>query len=375
MVAISPYLFVFAGIFLSIHFRRGRVCLVFILVAAAYYLMGDPIAGADTPAGWIVYRGIAVLLPFNLLLVSCMREKGVYGSVGRMRFIFLASQFLLFWMTLKQGNQGLWMTLTSPILGLSLPGSVSIPQPSLFMLIAAAMMLLARSVFKRSAIEGGFFGVALSFIMLLNYPWAPLSPAVFCGASTLIMLLALVQESYNMAYRDDLTGLPSRRALNEQLPEMGSRYSIAMVDVDHFKHFNDSYGHHVGDQVLKMVAGRMLDIGGGGRPFRYGGEEFAILFSGKGAKDATPYLERLRMEIADYRMSLRATDRPRDDAKGQGRRRGARSQEDVSVTVSIGLASPGEGRNIPAEVMKAADQALYRAKSGGRNRLCISGSR
>ena len=64
-----------------------------------------------------------------------------------------------------------------------------------------------------------------------------------------------------MAYHDELTGLPGRRALNEALLRVGSRYAVAMVDVDHFKHFNDAYGHEVGDQVLRMVAAQ-LDRGG-----------------------------------------------------------------------------------------------------------------
>jgi len=113
-------------------------------------------------------------------------------------------------------------------------------------------------------------------------------PALFSGAALLIMQLAVIQESHNMAFRDDLTGLPSRRALNEQLPGLGSRYAIAMVDVDHFKRFNDTYGHDVGDQVLKVVAARLMGVTGGGRPFRYGGEEFTVLFPGQECQGVRP---------------------------------------------------------------------------------------
>jgi GGDEF domain-containing protein len=178
-----------------------------------------------------------------------------------------------------------------------------------------------------------------------------------------------------MAFRDDLTGLPSRRALNEQLSGLGSRYAIAMVDVDHFKRFNDTYGHDVGDQVLKMVAQRMMSVTGGGRSFRYGGEEFTVLFPGKTAKDAAPHLERLRQEIADYMMSLRGEDRPTNDQAGQGRRSAMRSQRDVSVTVSIGVAESSPNLGTPAEVIKAADQALYKAKNSGRNQVSLHGRR
>lgn len=215
----------------------------------------------------------------------------------------------------------------------------------------------------------------MAFFVLLNWSRVPDVLALFTSAADMIMVLAVIQESHNMAFRDDLTGLPSRRALNEQLPALGGRYAIAMLDVDHFKRFNDTYGHDVGDQVLKMVAGRMLHISGGGRSFRYGGEEFTVLFHGKGAKEAAPHLERLRQSIADYRMSLRGDDRPKEDSAGQGRRAGSRNANEVSVTVSIGVAESSPNLNTPDDVIRAADQALYKAKHGGRNQICLSGRR
>ena len=81
-----------------------------------------------------------------------------------------------------------------------------------------------------------------------------------------------------------------------------------------------------------------MSVTGGGRPFRYGGEEFTVLFPGKTAKDAAPHLERLRQAIADYVMSLRGDDRPRDDGPDKGAAVQPRSSGDVSVTVSIGVA-------------------------------------
>ena len=172
-----------------------------------------------------------------------------------------------------------------------------------------------------------------------------------------------------MAFRDDLTGIPSRRALNESLHGIGRRYVIAMLDVDHFKKFNDTYGHDVGDQVLKMVAKKLLGVGGGGKAYRYGGEEFTILFSGKRIADALPHLEGVRKSIEEYRMALRGDDRPMDPKQGEGKRGNRSSSAAVSVTLSIGVAESGEELVNSAAVMKAADKALYRAKSRGRNQL------
>jgi GGDEF domain-containing protein len=141
-----------------------------------------------------------------------------------------------------------------------------------------------------------------------------------------------------------------------------------MLDVDHFKRFNDTYGHDVGDQVLKMVAKKILSVGGGGKAYRYGGEEFTILFAGKRVADALPHLESVRKNIEEYRLSIRGDDRPKDPRQGEAKRGSRSGSTEVSVTISIGVAESGEGTT--SEVMKAADKALYRAKSKGRNQVC-----
>ena len=95
------------------------------------------------------------------------------------------------------------------------------------------------------------------------------------SAAGVILIVALLAESHRLAFRDTLTGLPGRRALEERLRSLGGRYAVAMVDVDHFKKFNDTHGHDIGDQVLKLVGARLAEVGGGGIAFRYGGEEFS----------------------------------------------------------------------------------------------------
>ena len=121
----------------------------------------------------------------------------------------------------------------------------------------------------------------------------------------LMLVAAVAHEAYQMAFRDELTGLPGRRALNERLQRLGRDYVIAMVDVDHFKKFNDTHGHDVGDQVLRLVAGQLRKVGGGGKAYRYGGEEFTLLFPGKSVEQSLPQIEAVRLAIEQYRMQLR----------------------------------------------------------------------
>src|SRR5690606_10168971 len=209
-------------------------------------------------------------------------------------------------------------------------------------------------------------------------------PLVFILANALQVMISLVMlmlvaavahEAYQMAFRDELTGLPGRRALNERLQRLGRDYVIAMVDVDHFKKFNDTHGHDVGDQVLRLVASQLRKVGGGGRAYRYGGEEFTLLFPGKNVEQCLPHMETVRLAIEQYRMQLRdKQSRPCDDREGRQRRAGKATGE-VSVTVSMGVAERQTEQRNPQEVIKEADKALYSAKAAGRNCIRSAGHR
>ena len=160
---------------------------------------------------------------------------------------------------------------------------------------------------------------------------------------------------------------------------------MAVVDIDHFKKFNDTYGHETGDQVLRLVASNLARVTGGGRAYRCGGEEFTILFPGKGAPEVMDALQQLREMIESSEFRTRGTDRrhvPRgpDRRHERSRRRGSKAQAirelaqqtspaALSVTVSIGVASSGKRGSDPQVVLQAADKALYRAKASGRNRV------
>src|SRR3546814_5904189 len=85
---------------------------------------------------------------------------------------------------------------------------------------------------------------------------------IMCSQVMLMSAAAVAHEAYQMAFRDELTGLPGRRALNERMQRLGRNYVLAMSDVDHFKKFNDTHGHDVGDQVLRLVASKLSKISG-----------------------------------------------------------------------------------------------------------------
>lgn len=212
-------------------------------------------------------------------------------------------------------------------------------------------------------------GAILAFSLAANGIASANVYAVFVTAGALILTIAVLQDTFRMAFRDELTSLPSRRALGEGLAGLGRHYTVAMLDVDHFKNFNDTYGHDTGDQVLKMVASKLARVGGGGKAYRYGGEEFTVIFPGKDADRMIPHLEALRRNIADYTLALRAGDRPSRVKSGKKQRGRHRAKKTAAVTISIGVAERNDRLTTPEAVIQAADKALYRAKSKGRNQV------
>ncbi len=157
---------------------------------------------------------------------------------------------------------------------------------------------------------------------------------------------------------DRLTGVGNRLRMEEELSaahsraqRYGHRYSLAIVDVDHFKEFNDGFGHLAGDEALKQVAAALRDaIRSGDAIFRYGGEEFVVLLPEQPLADARSAAERMRADVEAY-----AIRRPE---KGR------------TLTVSAGVAELDPTRDAGVEDWLArADQALYFAKGAGRNRV------
>ena len=174
----------------------------------------------------------------------------------------------------------------------------------------AGLSLLVRYVCMATAMSGALLFSVLPFALAAHWINKPMGVHMGLSLAGVLVVAALIMEAHRIGFRDDLTGIPNRRALNLRLRGLGRRYTIAMLDVDHFKQFNDTYGHDVGDQVLRMVASQIRRIGGGGRAYRYGGEEFTVVFSGKDKEQARPHLEAVREAIADYPLVLRGKDRP-----------------------------------------------------------------
>ena len=236
------------------------------------------------------------------------------------------------------------------------------------------LTLLTLVFSRRTKIEQGLLWALVAMFLSVNQLAAGPSDfsadALFfySGTAGLVLALAVLEHGYDIGYRDELTALPGRRAFNNVMERLEGTYALAMCDVDHFKRFNDTYGHDVGDQVLRMVGAKLSNVGGGGRAFRYGGEEFLVVFRGRSAREAEPFVESLRRSIADAGFVLRSPDRPVRKPR-RAIQTNQMSAPRVTITISIGIAERSKRHSTPELVLDAADAALYRAKEAGRNCL------
>lgn len=366
-----PYVTLGLCLALAAYFNRARIFTTSLGCLAAYYLiqMELQVSLAETRP-LMIYSMLSLAVPLTLCCMLFLPERGLRNRYGLLLVLIIPLQWgIAGWALTTSPDSVLlclqnWM-MTKPFSGYIL----SLFASALFIVgFALALYCLCRRDSDNALMVLTVF--MFSFVTLAFLDQADISLTMF-SALGVGLIIGMLNSSYDMAYRDELTGLLARRAFNDRLKALGRRYVIAMMDVDHFKKFNDTYGHDVGDEVLKMVAAHIAAVKGGGKTYRYGGEEFSIVFPGKDIEYCLPFLEDVRQAIEGYSMRLRDSQHRPDSKKEAKQRRGrrtkSRGETQVSVTISIGLAERNENNTKPDEVLKAADAALYRAKKKGRN--------
>jgi diguanylate cyclase (GGDEF)-like protein len=382
-VALVTYTFGAAtvtGLLLAWRFHSSRIFFALLSLflaqqAISYFSKGHVATGP----GSIALAAVGLLLPLNFVLLSFHQEKGFTSSSLTPPSLLLFVQSVIVAVLCRPDPSAASQRALHHA-----SAAAPLPFATLLAFAAAAVVLLIRYLLLHKPVEGGLLWALAASLLAICFGGVGRIPTAYFAAAAFILAGAIVETSYMLAYHDELTTLPSRRAFHDALLRLEPPYSIAMVDIDHFKRCNDTYGHDTGDQVLRMVASRLGRVAGGGQAYRCGGEEFAIVFPGKTTSEVMEHLEKLRAEIEAGQLKVRGPDRrqetrgpdrrtqrARSRTRGQAIRQLARapSLTGVSVTASMGVATSGRENPSAEEVIQAADKALYRAKGAGRNRI------
>ena len=373
LITIYPFFVLLAGIVLGVRFDRSRLVFIILILALADRTMSSfstvnlQIA-QNRDIFIIVTNFLAILIPINFTALLVLKERGIisFSSLLRIFAIVLQIGFVYICCTFHESVSSVFKVSFFKFLSIE---QIAIGRIALLISCVSICFLIFEYVKSQGTLESGFFWALLMALLPLLTGKAGVIATFYFSTSALILIVSLIELSYRLAFVDELTGLPSKRSLNESLLNLRSSYTIDMIDIDKFKNINDRFGHDIGDQVLKMVASKLPAGGGGSKVFRYGGEEFTLIYPGKKLKEALPLLEELKTTIAEADFVIRA--RRRKSAKWRffyKKKRKSRSKR-IKITVSIGAAQSNKKINTPDAVIRSADKALYKAKKAGRNRV------
>ncbi len=369
LLSVLPTIVFIFGLVLGWVTDRARTVMAMLVLVAADRALGFFPPGAASPSfvGTLLFTIVGILLPVNLLLLSAIGDRGLlsrttYSSVG-----FLFAQIgLAWWLSQSSGQEAAQILLTSAAFG-GWFGWTPLPSAGLFAYVGALATGILQFVVSPTVVTGSALWALLTSFVALHGTSLGWPPSHFFGAAGIMLCWASVAAHYRATYRDALTGIRSHAALDRALANLGRRYAIAILDIDRLREVNEAYSETIGDMVLQQVADVLASVSGGGKAFRYSGEEFAILFPDRSSADALPAMEQLRRQIEQCRVPAparreppRSTGplRPRDGSPGT-----------ISVTVSIGIDDSFEHPTNVSDVIRAAYRALALAKLDGGNRV------
>ena len=364
VIKYSSYIIFALGIVLSIRFNQGRVFLIILLLTLFQFFLNNYL---ELSINIIIYSEVlyplmCILIPLNIIALSQLKERGLFSLWGKIRISFILIEMFIIYKIVMYNNVLIQNILNYNFITIPLEKTI-MPQIALLIFLLSLLFFIIKAFVKNSIFEVQLIGVLISVFAALYFVNDRLSFSIFLSAAGFVLIIGIIENSYSMAYLDELTGIPSRRALREDLMKLGNKYVIAMIDIDFFKKFNDKYGHDVGDDVLKLVASNLVQVSGGGKAFRYGGEEFTILFPGKSLNDVIPHLDSLREKVSKSGYTKKSTKTKSSKSKPA-------SSSQLFVNISIGVCEKSSKLKNTGDVMKGADKALYRAKKKGRN--CVS---
>ncbi len=348
--SLVPYLFYAISIlvlWVSWHFNRNKF--IFIMIPLICMHLGfDYFSAANATQ---LFMLSSLLIPVHFLVFLVLKERGLFSIWGISKIGFFVFEIALIAYLIYFPSDIVQSIINLKIFAISF---YPLKDIAVVIGITVVFIFIALVLFNKYLLyNSSFLVIVISFYGGLYFLKTPYATDISLLAISVIIFSLLIRESYRLAFYDELTELPGRRALVEDMAKLGMKYSFAMTDIDHFKKFNDTYGHDTGDEVLKMVASKLANVGGGGKAYRYGGEEFVILFPSIDVDEAYIYSNVLREIIAKSAFTVRNKTKTKK----------------IFVHISIGVVQNKPTDRDPFAVMKRADNALYKAKNTGRNQV------
>ncbi len=380
--AALPFVLMAVSCVLAICFRQTRVsalALVWLGIAAR----GVQHFGGALPE-WALGDFVLVvsfLLPLLSVCLFLMAERRALSARGIVRFYgALVALGILCWLPGLTVFHATVVSSPAWMVGLYRPGILNLSLLLGVALLAAINVLLWVDRPESPALGRMFTAILVVGLAAVNASmtcWPDVGALVvfrsMCLSAGCLLVWTVLDGAWRHAYVDELTQLPGRRPMRHHFASLGDDYALAVIDIDHFKRVNDKYGHDVGDQVLRFVAGAIRAVRGG-TAYRFGGEEFVVVFGRPSADDCRERVDALRQQIAERPFSLRDVSRPERKPRKQKVRADSKADQ-LKVTVSAGVAWPTDDDFYPDDVLGLADKALYRAKRGGRNKVCAAGQK
>jgi diguanylate cyclase (GGDEF)-like protein len=371
-LAIPVYLCLVLIGFLGWRLNQSRILMIVLLLIGAYHASLHTELLVQTGIGKIRLRQIlSFAFPAAILLVFLTREARLLSKQSLLRLVLALSPIVLMsaWFIFSPESFHSLVSWTP----FPLCNGFRIPQLSIIAIFALMIVFFRNKDKKINAFMGATIISLIPFFTMahigLTYGIKHSLMAhtvISFSAICIILLHSILRIYWQRVYVDELTDISNRRALDESLATIDGVYSIAMIDIDHFKKFNDTYGHEEGDNVLRFVASVIGKIQGG-KAYRYGGEEFCAVFKKTSTKDASDAAENVRKKLAERKFFIRTKKVKK--ATSKDRKKTKKSQKTAKVTISVGIAGPDRNNPTPDKVLKLADNALYKAKKTGRNRV------
>jgi diguanylate cyclase (GGDEF)-like protein len=363
---IYPLFVIGAALLVGLLFKRMWLMLAILALALAdralFYFAAN--TAVNIEGGRLIYHAVSFLLPFNLCVFAFLKRKGdmTWQSIWFLVGILLQGCAVAFFYKYQSLGFGAFLEYSSTKRGL-LQG-IPLSQLAMFAFGIAFAYYLFLYIRTRGVIERSFCWALISIFYALGLSKIGPVSSIYFSTAGLIFVISVIENIYIEGFQDEITDLPTGKSMLGILSRLDRGYTVALIEVDHFNRLRENHGRRVSKEVLRSVGSKLTTAAGGAKSFRYGDEQFAVVFPGMFLSDALPIMEELRQTIKKPGPILTDKKSPRKKPK-----RIEVLANKVQVKVSIGVAERKDLDMTPRQAIANAEKALTTAKNEGRDRM------